>query len=90
MSDLSFSWRGNCRDADPELFVTSGRTAGARAAQRRAVRICRGFVSGGRECPVLEECRRYALDHEERYGVWGGMTEAEREVKFTRSNTCAT
>lgn len=33
-------------------------------------------------CPIIEECRTYAIDHEENFGIWGGMTEAElrREV----------
>jgi WhiB family redox-sensing transcriptional regulator len=31
-------------------------------------------------CPVLEQCRRYALSAEEPYGVWGGLTEDERRI----------
>jgi len=27
---------------------------------------------------VVRDCARYALASRERYGVWGGMTEAER------------
>lgn len=29
-------------------------------------------------CPVRLECLQYALDHDERFGVWGGATERER------------
>ena len=29
-------------------------------------------------CPVLEQCRDHALAVGEPYGVWGGMTEADR------------
>ena len=29
-------------------------------------------------CPVLEQCREYALSAHEPYGIWGGMTEEER------------
>ncbi|WP_342448045.1 WhiB family transcriptional regulator [Trueperella pyogenes] len=25
-------------------------------------------------CPVLDECREYALSHNEPYGVWGGLS----------------
>ena len=29
-------------------------------------------------CPVVEECRDYALTIREPYGIWGGYTESER------------
>ena len=32
-----------------------------------------------RRCPVIEECRRHALATHEPYGVWGGLSESERE-----------
>jgi WhiB family redox-sensing transcriptional regulator len=32
-----------------------------------------------RDCPVLQNCRLHALQVREPYGVWGGMTEHERE-----------
>lgn len=30
------------------------------------------------ECPVLAECRAYAVRHAVSYGIWGGMSERER------------
>jgi WhiB family redox-sensing transcriptional regulator len=36
------------------------------------------------ECPVKVECARWALDHEEMYGVWGGLTERERQRMLGR------
>jgi len=42
--------------------------------QRREVRakaVCQ-------VCPVAIECRRYALQIREPYGIWGGLTETER------------
>lgn len=41
------------------------------AAQARAKRLCDG-------CPVLEQCRSYALEAGEEFGVWGGLCELDR------------
>jgi hypothetical protein len=30
-------------------------------------------------CPVQAACRQWALDHAEPWGMWGGLTPAERE-----------
>jgi WhiB family redox-sensing transcriptional regulator len=59
--------------------------AGARTARRPI----RGFFpeKGGstREakkvcltCDVRSECLEYALEHDERFGIWGGLSERER------------
>lgn len=29
-------------------------------------------------CPVIDKCLRHALDHDEREGVWGGTSPADR------------
>lgn len=62
-----------CRTADPDLFFP-----GSDDAADEAVRICRG-------CPVIEECREWALDMRVRYGVWGGLTETDRRRLLRRS-----
>ncbi len=31
-------------------------------------------------CPVLAQCRTHALAVQEPYGIWGGLSESEREV----------
>lgn len=38
----------------------------------KAKQVCRA-------CPVSVECLDYALFHREQHGVWGGMSESERE-----------
>ncbi|SCD58072.1 WhiB family transcriptional regulator, redox-sensing transcriptional regulator, partial [Streptomyces sp. SolWspMP-sol7th] len=36
------------------------------------------------DCPVRVECREHALVQPEPYGVWGGLTAAERRVLLAR------
>jgi WhiB family redox-sensing transcriptional regulator len=35
-------------------------------------------------CDVWQECRDYALDRDEREGVWGGLTPRERRALLLR------
>ncbi|MFJ1706388.1 WhiB family transcriptional regulator [Kitasatospora sp. NPDC088346] len=59
-----------CRQVDPDLFFGARRQdTGPRV--EAAKEVCR-------HCPVREACLRSALVHEERDGVWGGLTPAER------------
>jgi WhiB family redox-sensing transcriptional regulator len=70
------SWevRAACRGAESVSFVAP--LAGESTSQRRnreatARRICS-------ECPVTRECLDYAMRVREPFGIWGGLTEAER------------
>lgn len=38
---------------------------------RDAKRVCAN-------CDIRDACLEYALDHDERFGVWGGLSERER------------
>jgi len=60
--------RGLCAQTDPEAFFPE-RGATARPSKR----ICAG-------CPVSAECLAYALEHDERYGIWGGTSPSERRA----------
>jgi WhiB family redox-sensing transcriptional regulator len=64
-----------CRNLDSALFFQpEGERGPAKAAREAgAKQICR-------HCPVLEQCRRHALAVGEPYGVWGGMSMAERSA----------
>ncbi|MDX1691151.1 MAG: WhiB family transcriptional regulator [Acidimicrobiia bacterium] len=71
--DRPWAAHAACRSADPDLFF-----GGEDDQVRSAVTICRG-------CPVLDDCRDWALDLRIPYGVWGGMTERERRRALRRS-----
>lgn len=66
-------WReqGLCRQYDPDTFF--GKTT---PDVHEAKRICRG-------CPVREQCTQFALDNDERFGVWGGLS--QKELRALRS-----
>lgn len=69
--------QGACRRSGPEVFFHPEGERGSRRRSRdsTAKRICLG-------CPVVNECREHALAVREPYGVWGAMTEDERESVY--------
>nr|WP_275669480.1 WhiB family transcriptional regulator [Glycomyces paridis] len=58
--------RALCAQTDPEAFFPE-----KGGSTRDAKRICA-------RCEVKENCLNYALDHDERFGIWGGLSERER------------
>ncbi len=66
-----------CRGLDPNTFFPRGSMQQETAGEKAAKRICLGR-DGAPICPVINECRDYALEHNEIFGVWGGLTERER------------
>ena len=58
--------RALCAQTDPEAFFPE-----KGGSTREAKRICSG-------CEVRAECLEYALIHDERFGIWGGLSERER------------
>ena len=63
-----FAWQdlSLCSQSDPEAWFPEkgGSTRGPK-------RICY-------RCPVISECLDYALETDQRFGVWGGLSERER------------
>ena len=55
-----------CAQTDPEAFFPE-----KGGSTREAKKICLG-------CEVRHECLDYALAHDERFGIWGGLSERER------------
>lgn len=65
-----------CAQTDPESWFPE-KGQGDRAKAARAV--CNGNPARNvPPCPVREECLAYALEHDERFGIFGGVTERER------------
>ena len=63
---LPWQERALCAQTDPEgFFPEKG------GSTREAKSVC------GR-CNVRDDCLRYALAHDERFGIWGGLSERER------------
>lgn len=58
--------RALCAQTDPEAFFPE-----KGGSTREAKRICTG-------CEVRAECLEYALAFDERFGIWGGLSERER------------
>lgn len=58
--------RALCAQTDPEAFFPE-----KGGSTREAKRICLG-------CEVRDECLDYALANDERFGIWGGLSERER------------
>jgi WhiB family redox-sensing transcriptional regulator len=64
--DEQWQERALCSQTDPEAFFPE-----KGGSTREAKRICTG-------CEVRDECLEYALAHDERFGIWGGLSERER------------
>ncbi|KRV47023.1 WhiB family transcriptional regulator [Wenjunlia vitaminophila] len=79
--DLRGPWHSGaaCRRDEAGLFFAPSKepTAARLAREEAAKRVCA-------RCPVLLECREHALMQPEPYGVWGGLTAAERRVVLAR------
>jgi WhiB family redox-sensing transcriptional regulator len=70
----AWSWglRGKCVGYPSEVFFPeTARGQRLRATEQIAKQICAA-------CPVLTECREYALSAPETYGIWGALTARER------------
>lgn len=62
------TWRdyAACLGMDPDLFFPERGESVAAAKE-----VCQ-------DCPVRLTCLQYALDNNEKFGIWGGVSERER------------
>lgn len=68
LHDGPLSWQeyALCAQTDPEAFFPE-----KGGSTREAKAVCD-------MCDVREQCLQYALDNDERFGIWGGLSERER------------
>ncbi|WP_329172788.1 WhiB family transcriptional regulator [Streptomyces sp. NBC_01477] len=71
--------RAACGDEDPELFFPVGNSGPAILKIEEAKRVCR-------RCPVMDQCRQWALETGQDAGVWGGLSEDERRSMRRRAS----
>lgn len=66
--DHELSWQETalCAQTGPDFFFPD-----PGSSTREAKRLCAA-------CDGREACLEYALTHDERFGVWGGLSEKER------------
>jgi len=74
--DNPLSWQTDalCAQTDPEAFFPE-----KGGSTRDAKRVC---IS----CDVRDECLEYALHNDERFGIWGGLSERERRKLKRRAS----
>ena len=66
--DDALAWQSDalCAQTDPEAFFPE-----KGGSTRDAKKICSS-------CEVKAQCLEYALQNDERFGIWGGLSERER------------
>jgi WhiB family transcriptional regulator, redox-sensing transcriptional regulator len=79
MRDARTHWRSAaaCRTCDPDLFFPVSSTGPSVEQAAKAKQICA-------QCLVRRDCLAFALRTRQAHGVWGGLTEQERYLVWTR------
>ena len=80
VADL-WDWQlqGSCRRVGPDVFF---HPEGERGPSRLSRELAAKSVCS--RCPVVAQCAAHALAVREPYGVWGGMSEDDREAIYLR------
>lgn len=66
-----------CGEETAELFFPVGSTGSALRQIQQAKAFCH-------RCPVMQQCLNWSLDTQEPHGVWGGLSEEERNQLLGR------
>jgi WhiB family redox-sensing transcriptional regulator len=66
-----------CPTVDPELFFPVPTKKGRYGAEaHQTIKAAKAICA---QCPVIGQCLAYALNNDIRFGIWGGMSERDRE-----------
>ncbi len=66
VEELAWQEQALCAQTDPEAFFPE-----KGGSTREAKKVCLS-------CDVRVDCLEYALGSDERFGIWGGLSERER------------
>ena len=83
--ELDWQEQAACREYDNVLFF--GPDAGEselekQSREQRAKQVCQ-------RCPVQEACLEFAMETNQKYGIWGGLSDKERaSLKRRRARAC--
>jgi WhiB family redox-sensing transcriptional regulator len=79
-SDWEWQESAACRELPSEMFFYTDGERGPRRKNREnaAKAVCAS-------CPVIQACRKQALELAEPYGIWGGLTEEDRLAILSRN-----
>lgn len=70
------SWRDNaeCKGVNPDLFFPE---------RGESTRPPKDWC---KKCTVRQQCLDYAIENNERFGIWGGLSERERRAYRKHAN----
>lgn len=74
MNRTDWQLHAACRGMDTDIFFCYDEMRSSKVrmqVERRVKEICS-------DCPVIDQCREWALSRPERHGIWGGLTNIER------------
>jgi WhiB family redox-sensing transcriptional regulator len=66
--------RARCLSADPVLFFPE-----IGGSTREGKAVCNGVQGVRGPCPVRDECLAFAFENRQHFGIWGGLSENERQ-----------
>lgn len=72
MTAIDWQDEALCREVEIDIFFPA-----AAEDHTPAKRICR-------HCPVIDACLNYALETDQRHGVWGGWSPRQRRIFLNR------
>lgn len=78
-ADSEWEKEAKCLGSDSDRFFPERNKQLYRFTAAQAKAVCFG-KDGQPECPVRVECLNKAIDTDERFGIWGGLSHRERNA----------